>query len=118
LQYNNSNLLLIDKIYILLDIAKGIEKLHDNNIIHMNICKESIIKVGDNFKISSLKQSINLNLKKKNKFQIFSNHKYSLKSPELLYQDFNNIKKSVDIWNFGVLLFEVLTNTDIESITT
>ena len=98
-----------NKVMIVLEIASGMEYIHNKGVIHQNLKPKNILlnknkhaKISD-FGIGSLYDSDN-NLKYTMRF-VAGTHQYM--SPELLNEEkYNN---NTDVYSFGKLLYFILT---------
>uniref|UniRef100_A0A6G6ACX4 Serine/threonine protein kinase n=1 Tax=Borely moumouvirus TaxID=2712067 RepID=A0A6G6ACX4_9VIRU len=104
---NRFNYSLLDKYYILLQIAHGIKYLHMNNIIHFDIKPDNIMLKDNACKIIDFGTSEYI-------FEeyIYTNHTKCTtthRSPEAFNKKKLNI--SCDIWSFGIIIYELLTNS-------
>ncbi|AZL89245.1 mitogen-activated kinase 2 [Megavirus baoshan] len=94
--------------YYLLQIAHGIRYLHYNNIIHFDIKPDNIILNGNICKIIDFgcseyyfQEYISTNTTK-----CTTTHR----PPEAFDIENNKLNTSVDIWSFGILMCELLSN--------
>ncbi|KAI5953560.1 ppk32 [Candida jiufengensis] len=97
----------------LLQCAKGLQFLHSNNIIHLNIQPSSIfINNQGDWKLAGFKFLQNLNEispQERDSFFIsnsavpFANLNLSFTSPELI--DSGKLEFTTDVWSFGMLIF-------------
>ncbi|AGC02072.1 serine-threonine kinase [Acanthamoeba polyphaga moumouvirus] len=106
---SHSNLSLLDKYNILLQIAYGIKYLHINNIIHFDIKPDNIMLKNNTYKIIDFGASEYI-------FEenICTNHTKCTSThrpPEAFYK--NKLNSSCDIWSFGIIICELLTNCPI-----
>lgn len=104
---------IVDKINYLLQIAHGIKYLHQNYIMHMDLKSENIMITNKIAKI------IDFGLAE----YLFDNKLYTLeikctsthRPPEgfskALKKNFFVFDYSFDIWSFGIIMFEILSNT-------
>ncbi|KAI5966526.1 ppk32 [Candida pseudojiufengensis] len=109
----------------LLQCAKGLQFLHSNNIIHLNIQPSSIfINNQGDWKLAGFKFLQNLNEispQERDSFFIsnstvpFANLNLSFTSPELI--ESGRLENTTDVWSFGMLIYflynhEFLINAD------
>jgi serine/threonine protein kinase len=96
------------KLNILLQIAKGLQVLHSCNIAHMDLKLENILRFeGDQFKLVDLESSLDFSKLIDDDVNIKSS--LSIMAPEVYKFEVEKMNTSVDIWSFGMLLFEVIT---------
>jgi len=96
------------KLNILLHIAKGLQVLHSCNIAHMDLKLENILRFeGDQFKLVDLESSLDFSKLIDDDVNIKSS--LSIMAPEVYKFEVEKMNTSVDIWSFGMLLFEVIT---------
>jgi len=96
------------KLNILLQIAKGLQVLHSCNIAHMDLKLENILRFeGDQFKLVDLESSLDFTKLIDDDVNIKSS--LSIMAPEVYKFEVEKMNTSVDIWSFGMLLFEVIT---------
>jgi len=96
------------KLNILLQIAKGLQDLHSCNIAHMDLKLENILRFeGDQFKLVDLESSLDFTKLIDDDVNIKSS--LSIMAPEVYKFEVEKMNTSVDIWSFGMLLFEVIT---------
>lgn len=105
---------------ILVDILSGLEYLHNNNILHLDISDDNILIKKDytcvitDFGLSSLTsdkihQIYNKDsIKKKKLCQKYPVFKNPFAPPEVLNKDFYD--SSADIWAFGILMIKLFNN--------
>ena len=102
------------KILFLIEIAFGMNYLHQNNIIHKCL-KPSNILIDNNYniKINDFGQYLILNSNKdQNNSKIF--HSYAYIAPEIINnKDYDN---SIDIYSYGLIAYEIITGNDSFSI--
>ena len=123
LKYNECNNIRIPTNIInkmLLDILSGLEYLHENNILHLDLSDDNILLKNDytcviiDFGLSSL--SINKiqqihnkdNEKKKKLTQKFPVFKNPFAAPEILEEQ--SYDEKADIWAFGVIMIMMFNN--------
>jgi len=90
----------------------GLKCLHDNNISHMDLKMDNIMKFDNNrYKIIDLGSSIDLTKHISNRYKVRST--LDIMPPEMHNFKFNrsNINKSYDIWSYGVILYQLITGT-------
>ena len=116
---NNNNIKLTSKqkINISIGIIKGIEYLHKHNIIHYHLTSKNIL-IDDNLNPIIADYGFN-NLKKT--YNIFNKYHNlnSYSSPEMLTETSgklcgslsNNFNEKNDIYSFGLILWELFTET-------
>ncbi|AVL94924.1 serine/threonine protein kinase [Moumouvirus australiensis] len=106
---NRFNYSLVDKYIILLQIAYGIKYLHMNNIIHFDIKPDNIMFKNNMCKIIDFGTSEYI-------FEenIYINHTkctVTHRPPEAFNK--KKLNTSFDIWSFGIIIYELLTNCPI-----
>jgi len=74
--------------------------MHQNNIVHTNICKNNIIKFNDCYKLSNLKRSLDIGKIIPDDYNIYRDY---MQAPEMFESSKSNISLAVDIWSFGIL---------------
>ena len=114
---NNNKLTSKQKINISIGIIKGIEYLHKHNIIHYHLTSKNIL-IDDNLNPIIADYGFN-NLKKT--YNIFNKYHNlnSYSSPEMLTETSgklcgslsNNFNEKNDIYSFGLILWELFTET-------
>ncbi|KIJ27044.1 hypothetical protein M422DRAFT_128068, partial [Sphaerobolus stellatus SS14] len=110
-QYMEGNQDQIDKIFMLLQIANGVEYLHQNNVVHGDIRAGNILVSEDgtpcitDFGLSRLLKESELGL------TTSSNAAGSLRwmAPELLQGGLTKVSKESDVWAFGMTILEVMS---------
>eukprot|EP00801_Mesodinium_rubrum_P005787 Mrub_05791.p1 GENE.Mrub_05791~~Mrub_05791.p1 ORF type:complete len:345 (+),score=39.14 Mrub_05791:66-1037(+) len=100
------------RLMIILDIALGIKALHYCNIAHTNIKIDNIMKCKDCFKISNLEHAIDFSNPLPKGYRPVNSECYA---PEYYYKR-EPIGISVDIWNFGLLYFQLITGNSTKDI--
>jgi len=96
------------KLNILLQIAKGLQVLHSCNIAHMDLKLENILRFEeDQFKLVDLESTLDFSKLIDDDVNIKSS--LSIMAPEVYKFEVEKMNTSVDIWSFGMLLFEVIT---------
>lgn len=89
---------------IIFQIAQGVKKCHDNNIIHCDIKTENIVKIGDKYKLIDFGFSTKCNKNEITKNSLVGTIEYI--PPESFYGSYS---LSNDIWAIGVLIYELIT---------
>jgi len=104
----NKHFELKTKLNILLQIAKGLQVLHSCNIAHMDLKLENILRFEeDQFKLVDLESTLDFSKLIDDDVNIKSS--LSIMAPEVYKFEVEKMNTSVDIWSFGMLLFEVIT---------
>lgn len=104
----NKHFELKTKLNILLQIAKGLQVLHSCNIAHMDLKLENILRFEeDQFKLVDLESTLDFSKLIDDDINIKSS--LSIMAPEVYKFEVEKMNTSVDIWSFGMLLFEVIT---------
>jgi serine/threonine protein kinase len=104
-RYNKNKIFNSNDIKIIsLSISRGINYLHNNNIIHCDIKPSNILLFGDKIiKICDFGVSKNSNT---------TNHKTLVGTPYYMAPEMFNEKgynNSIDFWSLGVIIYELLT---------
>lgn len=113
-QLKESTALSLDQIDVLIKgIAEGIDCLHQNNIIHRDLKPSNILIARDihgNYipKISDFGLSKYFTLEDSQISSSLAGGTLEYASPEQLYG--HDIKPNTDLWAFGVIAYELLTN--------
>jgi serine/threonine protein kinase len=81
--------------------------MHASNIAHMDLKLENVMKFDDKFKIIDLESSLDFNSPISNDVNVKST--LSCMSPELYTFDKDNFSTNIDIWSYGMILYEVIT---------
>lgn len=102
-----NNIDIESKLQILSDIAQGLEQLHSFNIAHMDLKLENVMKFGGRFKLIDLESSLDLNVIGSKDVNIKST--LSIMSPELYTFDKDKFSTNIDIWSYGMILYEIIT---------
>lgn len=108
------NLTSEQKYSILKQLLDGLQFLHNNGIIHRDLKPQNIliVKRGDEYipKITDFGISKKLDIDKSSFFSnsLMGAGTLNYSSPEQLKS--NKIKKNTDLWSFGIIAFQVLTN--------
>jgi len=97
----NKDMSLINRINILSEVSTGLKCLHDNNIAHVDLKMDNIMKFENIFKLIDLESSIDFNKTINDKYEIKST--LEIMAPEIYSLNYENINTSCDIWSLGVI---------------
>ena len=117
LDYNNPVLSLDDKFYFLIQIAVGLEHLHQLRIIHMDLKLENILITDDHIKIADFGSAEYIidNKAFTTKMKCTATHRppegfeiYLEPDQKIFVFDLG-----FDIWSFGIVMYEILSGVPI-----
>lgn len=106
----------LQKINIAYQIATAIQYIHYRDIIHKDLKTDNIL-LDENYKIKLGHFGLSSNIKNNNinnninSLNNISNDSYAYMAPEILSRDsYNSYKKSADIFSYGMILWELITD--------
>ena len=105
-----------NKIFIAIGIIKGLQYLHENCIIHYHLSSKNIYIDDDlnpliaDYGFYNLKENASIFNKYINK-NSYSSPEILLNSQKISYKFYNENEKKNDIYSFGMLLWEIFTET-------
>ena len=94
---------------ILIQISKCVKFLHDNDLFHLDLKLENIIKVGNNYKLIDFDSTLSgendkLTANNKKSSRIYSNYEMNVYGTKKLIK--KNLKKH-DIYSLGILIWVI-----------
>lgn len=93
--------------YLIFNLLKGIEFLHNNKIIHRNITAENVFVFGNQVKIGNFSQAV---LKKANKYSLDCDKIFPYCSPDYFCTE-PKVTFKTDVWAIGTFACELWTQT-------
>ena len=106
----NHDIAFENKINYLCQIASGLNYLHQNNVLHLDLKLDNIMITNDNIKIIDFGSSefILNNFVCVDKIKCTVTHR-----PPEGYNILNKLSYSFDVWSFGIVMYEILSGIPI-----